>query len=121
MTNKLTVREVAKDLGIQPRSVWYWINKLKIKGEYIGAIRMMLLSPQEVETIKENCIKFQDGNDTVSVAMLMAELQLSKQGVWNLIHKTGLRSGSRKGAQTRFSQSEAAVIRSVAHDRKIDR
>lgn len=120
-TNKLTVREVAKDLGIQPRSVWYWINKLRIKGEYIGAIRMMLLSPEEVETIKENCIKFQDGNDTVSVAMLMTELGLSKQGVWNLIHKTGLRSGSRKGAQTRFTQAEAAIIRSVVSERKIDR
>ena len=118
---KITVSQLATDLDIKPRSVWYWINALGIKGERVGAMRMMLLSEDDAQRIKDHCIKYQDGNDMVSVAMLMAELQLSKQGVWNLIHKTGIRDGSRKGAQTRFSQSEAAVIRSVAHDRKIDR
>jgi hypothetical protein len=118
---KITVSELAKELGILPKAVWYWINALDIKGERVGAMRMMLLSEAEAQSIKDHCIKYQDGNDTVTVATLMGELQLSKQGVWNLIHKTGIRSGSRKGAQTRFSRAEAAIIRSIADERKANR
>jgi hypothetical protein len=119
--NKITVSQLAAELNIKPRSVWYWITALGIEGERVGVMRMMLLSEADAQNIKDHCIKYQDGNDTVSVAMLMKELSLSKQGVWDVVRKTTIRSNSRKGSQTRFSQAEAAVIRSIAHERKNNR
>ncbi len=119
--NKITASDLAKELNIKPRSVWYWIDALKIKGDRVGAMRMILLSDAEANQIREHCAKYQDSIGSSSVAVLMKELDLSKQGVWDIIKVTGLRKNARKGSNARFSPEEVALIRSVANERKENR
>jgi transposase-like protein len=107
----VTVTELAKEMGISRRATWYWIDKLGLGATKIGATGMVVLSDAEIELIKENVHRMQK-MPGVSVADLVTELGMTRQGLWRIIRKLGLRKSNNVGRSVKFNAEEAELIRS---------
>jgi biotin operon repressor len=106
----VTVTDLAKQLGISRRATWYWIYKLKLGSQRVGATGMVLLTDEEIAIIKDNVGRVQR-LPGVSVGDLSAELGMTRQGLWRIIHKLELRKTNNVGRGVKFNPAEADMIR----------
>lgn len=117
----LTVTELSQETGIDRYLIWYYVRKLGITGERVGAQRLLLLSPSDCERIKMACGKYQLERGGVTVPELAKELDTSRQNIWLTIERLGHRHERRSGSRAVIEPALADEIRSAVNDRKADK
>lgn len=120
-SDMLTVTELSQETGIDRYLIWYYVRKLGITGERVGAQRLLLLSPSDCERIKMACGKYQLERGGVTVAELAKELDTSRQNIWLTIERLGHRHERRSRSRAVIEPALADEIRSAVNDRKADK
>lgn len=117
-SSMLTVTELSQETGIDRYLIWYYVRKLGIIGERVGAQRLMLMSPSDCERIKMACGKYQLERGGVTVSELAEELGTSRQNIWLTIERLGHRHESGQGSRAIIEPALADEIREAINDRK---
>lgn len=117
----LTVTELSQETGIDRYLIWYYVRKLGITGERVGAQRLLLLSPSDCERIKMACGKYQLERGGVTVTELAKELDTSRQNIWLTIERLGHSHERGSGSRAVIDPALADEIREAINDRKANR
>lgn len=121
-SSMLTVTELSQETGIDRYLIWYYVRKLGITGERVGAQKLLLLSPSDCERIKMACGKYQlEHGGGVTVSELADELDTSRQNIWLTIERLGHRHKSGQGSRAIIDPALADEIREAINDRKTNK
>lgn len=119
----LTVTELSQETGIDRYLIWYYVRKLGITGERVGAQRLLLLSPSDCERIKMACGKYQLENreGTTTIPALARELGTSRQMIWKIANSLDWEYLGKERSRVIIGPTLAVEIREAYHDRKADK
>jgi len=122
VSNMLTVTELSQETGIDRYLIWYYVRKLGITGERVGAQRLMLLSPSDCERIKMSCGKYQlEHGGATTMTQLAEELGVSRQTIWVTANKLDWTYLGNPRSKAIIGPVLADEIREAINDRKADK
>ncbi|MDD3388278.1 MAG: HTH domain-containing protein [Prevotella sp.] len=121
-SSMLTVTELSQETGIDRYLIWYYVRKLGIVGERVGAQRLMLMSPSDCERIKMACGKYQlEHGGATTMTQLAEELGVSRQTIWVTANKLDWKYLGKQRSKAIIGPVLADEIREAINDRKADK